>query len=314
MIGDRDSIAPAPGWQVDLLSARRAVLYGVNLMPRCGQEALESLAEVSERLHALGDPRGAFPDVYGVITRHVLIEARKPESRFLEPGWIDRLMGRFCARYFETLDRSLRGVPQDCQSWRLTYACAAAELTIPLQDAMLGISAHINYDLALGISQTIVEFGHAGDPFMLARYKHDHDLVNELLRVSIAESMERLRDRHGCRTSGLAWLAAPSLVERAAMAVLGRWREQVWHDVLRLLAASHAGERRAVVCVMDRRSQRIGQAIAGLSAGRLLGRAVLPGLMRLVCFRTGRLDGRHASALVMRWGNVALGATPRRAA
>src|SRR5690349_10148985 len=116
-----------------------SVLHGVHLTPRHGQEALESLERVSERLRALGDPRAAFPEVYGVITRRVLIEAREPRSRFLEPGWIGRLMGRFCARYLETLDWSLRGLPQDCEGWRLAYAWADAGLTIPLQDVMLGI-------------------------------------------------------------------------------------------------------------------------------------------------------------------------------
>jgi hypothetical protein len=252
-----------------------SVLHGVNLTPRHGQEALESLERVSERLHALRDPRAAFPEVYGVITRRVLIEAREPRSRFLEPGWIGRLMGRFCARYLETLAWSLRGLPQDCAGWRLAYACADTGLTIPLQDVMLGISAHINYDLALGISQTIIEHGHADDPHMLARYKHDHDLVNELLRASIPESMTRLRVRHGCRASGLAWRTAPSLVEHVIMAVLGRWREHVWGDVLRLLAASHAGERRAVLRAMDRRSGHIARVLAGPSAGLRLGRAAL---------------------------------------
>ena len=63
---------------------------------------------------------------------------------------------------------------------------------------------------------------------------------------------------------------------RAAMAALGVWREHVCGDALRLLSISSASERRAVLRAMDHRSARIGQAIAGLSAGWLLGRAVLP--------------------------------------
>lgn len=276
MSNDRDAVAPAPRGRDDRLSPSCIALHGVNLTPLHGQEALEALEQVSERLHALGDPRGAFAEVYGVITRRVLVEARKPRSSFLEPGWINRLMGRFCARYLQTLAWSLRGLPQDCEAWRVTYLYADAGLTIPLQDVLFGISAHINYDLALGIAQTILEYGHASDVVMLTRYKHDHDFVNELLRESIPESVARLRDRYGCRTTDLAWLIAEPLMVRAAMAVLGVWREHVWGDVLRLLAGSSAGERRALLRAMDLRSARIGQAIAGLSAGWLLGRAVLP--------------------------------------
>jgi len=80
---------------------------------------------------------------------------------------------------------------------------------------------------------------------MLTRYKHDHDAVDELLRGSIPESVARLRDRYGCRTTGLAWLAAEPIVVRAAMAAFGVWREHVCGDALRLLSISRASERRA---------------------------------------------------------------------
>jgi hypothetical protein len=252
------------------------VLHGVMLAPQSGQESLEALERAAERLHAQGDPRAAFPEVYGVITRRVLIETRAPRPGFLEPGWIDRLMGRFCERYLETLDWSLRAAPQDCEAWRLAYWYADAELTVPLQDVIFGISAHINYDLAIGIAENIREHGHARDPAMLARYKHDHDFVNVLLRECLPECVARVRERHGCRTTELVWRTAAPLFVRSTLATLGVWREHVWGDVLRLLAASSEDERRAVLRAMDRRSGRIGRAIAGLSAGWLVGRAVLP--------------------------------------
>ncbi len=266
--------SPRPADSLD--SSGRFVLHGVNLLPGRGQDALVSLAQVSERLHALGDPRAIFPEVYGVITKRVLIETRKARPGFLEPDWIDRLMGRFCARYLETLAWSLLGQPQDCEAWRLTYVYANAGLTIPMQDVLFGISAHINYDLAQGISQTIREHGHARDPVMRARYKHDHDFVNELLRESLPECIARVRDRYGCRTTAVLWRTAAPLVARAFLGALGVWREHVWGDVERLLDAASSDEHRAVLRAMNRRSGRIGQAIAGLSAGWLLGRAVLP--------------------------------------
>lgn len=251
-------------------------LRGVRLATRNGPEALESLARVAERLHAVGDPRGAFAEVYGVITRRVLIEIQKPRSGFLEPGWIDQLMGRFCARYLETLDWSMRGLPQDCEAWRLAYEYAGGELTVPMQDVLFGISAHVNYDLAHGTADTILELGHAHDPVMLIRYKHDFDYINAILRETMSECMARVRDRYGCRAAGAMWGTARPLVSRGFLAVIGAWRERVWGDVRRLLAADGAAGRAAVLRAMDRRAGLIGQAIAGLSAGWMLGRAVLP--------------------------------------
>lgn len=281
---------------------RSLTLHGVKLDTRDGYEALTALAQVSERLHAVGDPRAVFPEVYGVITRRVLQETRKARPGFLEPRWIERLMGRFCARYLETLDWSLRGVAQDCEAWRLAYAYAGAEATIPTQDALFGISAHINYDLAIGIADTITEHGHAHDPVMLARYKHDHDYVNELLRESIAECMARLRERHGCRAAGATWRLAGPLVEHGFMAALAAWRQQVWGNVLRLLAAPGEGARRAVLADLDRRSGLIGRAIAGLSAGWLVGRALLPA--RIVRAMRGLLVAERAAGDFGRLGEL----------
>jgi hypothetical protein len=251
-------------------------LRGVRLATRNGPEALEALERVSERLHAVGDPRGAFPEVYGVITRRVLLELRKPYPGFLEPAWIDELMGRFCARYLETLGWSMRGLPQDCEAWRLAYEYAAAELTIPMQDVLFGISAHVNHDLALDTARAILARGHAHDPVMLIRYKHDFDYINALLREMMPECMARVRDRYGCRAAGAMWAAARPLVERGFLAGLAAWRERVWADVRRLLAAEDEVGRAAVRRAIDRRAGLIGQVIAGLSAGWVVGRAVLP--------------------------------------
>lgn len=307
---DLDTVAPASQERnLAWVSPSGTVLHGVSLAPRDGQEALEALERVAERLHAQGDPRAAFPEVYGVITRRVLLEAQKPRSGFLEPRWIERCVGRFCARYLQTLDRSLRTLPQDCEAWRLAYGYAGAELTVPLQDVIFGISAHVNYDLAIDISENIRAHGHAHDRAMLARYKHDHDLINELLRECLPECVDRVRDRHGCRTLELVWRVTGPLFARSTLLTLGTWREHVWGDVLRLLAASSEEERRAVLRAMDRRAGRIGRAIAGMSAGWLLGRAVLPRRAWTAARDLLIVRGRWAAAL----RTAAAGELPPRA-
>ncbi|HTN88022.1 MAG TPA: DUF5995 family protein [Sorangium sp.] len=235
---------------------------GLNLYPKSVHDAAVVLDTVTDRLIAAGDRRAAFTDVYGIVTRAVAAQVDRPDGMFLEPAWISRLAGRFCARYLETLRWSERGVAQDCGAWHLAYASTSSRFTPPVQNALLGFSAHINYDLVLGIHATIVEFGHGRDARMLARLKHDHDQVNTLLRLSVPEALARLAGRHGCHLSTFFHDNAPDLATWVAMEMLSRWRERVWADVVALLEAGGAGERAALTRAVEQRSARIAQMLA----------------------------------------------------
>jgi hypothetical protein len=228
--------------------------------PTDAETAHAALDYVAETLLRLGDARAAFPDVYAVITRRVADEVARPDGPFLEGAWISRLAARFCTRSLETLRWAVAGTPQDTSGWASAYASAGAEGMPPMQHALLGLSAHINYDLAIGIHATIVEHGHAEDRAMIARYKHDHDHVNELLDASIPEAFDRLIKRHHCATT--VWLdRAGRLTRWCTMELLSRWRAQVWVEVEALLAARTDARRARVLRRIGARAGRIGAVL-----------------------------------------------------
>jgi hypothetical protein len=249
-----------------------SLLDGVELRPKDVVAALGSLETVVGRLHARRDARAVFPDVYAVITHNVASEVLGRTGFFQEPEWISRLAGRFAERYLETLSWSLQRTAQDCRAWELAYAYADRGLTLPFQDAALGISAHINFDLALGLWRTIEEFGDTSER-RLARYKHDHDAVNGLLAASLPEAVARLVERYACPVTPRMFSGAMRPVMRElALFVLERWRAHVWEDVLSLVHASGAAGREAVVARMHRRSGGLGQVLALGCEVRRLGR------------------------------------------
>jgi hypothetical protein len=231
-------------------------------VPACAPEALEALTSAAERLRASGDPRAAFPDIYAIITRRVSDRvALGPGRFFLEPEWISTLAGRFCQRYLETLWRSLAGRPQDTEAWAVAYAASELDSTTPLANVLLGLSAHINFDLAIGIYRTIVELG-ATDHARIARYKHDHDAVNELLEASIPEAFDRLITRHRCPVSRALFHRAYAVSRWTAVHFLTSWRARVWDDALELVFAGRAEAREAVLRRLDRRSGRYARLLA----------------------------------------------------
>lgn len=231
------------------------------------EAALAALDHVAARLAANRDARAAFPDVYAVITRKVIERLHDGSGYFHAPEFISRLVGVFTTRYLETLDWSLRGRPQDCRGWDLAYRLAApAGHELPATaHAALGISAHINFDLALGIHQVVVDLGARGDQSRLALFKHDHDAVNALLAASFPESARRLRTTHGCALASLLPDATIGWLTPFLLKALSAWRDDVWRNMLGLLDATDNAERTAIIDRMDARSAYVGSKIARLS-------------------------------------------------
>ena len=231
--------------------------------PTTVHEALAALDAVTERLLARGDQRAVFPDVYAIITRRVSESvAIGADGFFKEPSWISRLAGRFCERYLTTLRWSLRGDAQDTGAWSIAYACCDLGDMMPIHHVLLGLSAHINYDLALGIAATIAEQGAAHDHARIERFKHDHDAVNCLLRASIPEAFDHLMDRHACPISRLVYRHAYAAAEWVVMHVLTRWRERVWNDAMALLHAETPTQKRRIERRLERRSQHYARLLA----------------------------------------------------
>lgn len=231
--------------------------------PTSVTEALAALEAVTARLFAVGDQRAAFPDIYAIITRRVAESVALGRGAFfLEPQWISRLAGRFCERYLETLRWSLRSEPQDTGAWSVAYACCRIGDMLPVNHVMLGLSAHINYDLALGLAANIAEIGGANDPATLARYKHDHDAVNHLLRASVPEAFDHLVAKHQCPASKLLYRHGYAAAEWIAMQLLTTWRERVWGDAMDLLSARSAVEKNAVLGRIERRSRQHAKLLA----------------------------------------------------
>jgi len=257
-----------------------SLLIGVELHPRNVEEALRALNTVVNRLAVRKDARAVFPDVYAIVTRHLAAEVRRQQGLFQEPQWISRLAGRFAERYLETLAWSLEGQSQDCTAWEVAHRYAQQGLTFPLQDAALGISAHVNFDLALGLWHTIEEFGDTS-PRRLARYKGDFDALNALLAASLPETLARLAGRYGCSTTAVvAGRALRPVTSTLLLQVVYRWREHVWDNVLALVHARSEHERARVIFHMHQHSGRLGHLFSLSSRVRHMGRALLSAVPR----------------------------------
>lgn len=253
-----------------------AFWHGIPRSPGSAPEALACLERVSERLRAAGDPRAAFTDVYAIITRRVCAAVRgEAPPRFRAPRFMSRLAGRFCALYLAALRRSIAGAPEPISAWALAHRRTHSRRTPPMLHAVLGLNAHINYDLALGLSVNLSTLG-THDAAAMAQYRHDHDAVNDILEAAMPESLEVLSVRHGCPVS-THLLALPGAREagcHAALLTLRVWRARVWEDMLALRAAAPA-DRRRLEARMNLRAALFGHLLSPPLPGAALARSAL---------------------------------------
>ncbi len=243
----------------------RSILNGVEMDPRSVDEALKSLELVTARLRERGDARAVFPDVYAVITRRVKMTIEGgPGPVFLEPQWISKLAGLFCQHYLKALEASLQQGSQAGVAWDIAFDERDAGSGVASLDALLGINAHINFDLAQGLYDNIIAHGAVRDSRLLARYRHDHDLVNAILASSMSEIFSILSVRYRCPLAIAATCSrgVEDTVSRMVMFTLRQWRDRVWDDLCGMLSAREPSEMDVVLARMNRMSGRIARAIA----------------------------------------------------
>ncbi len=154
--------------------------------PRNIDEALDCMRDTLQRFHAAGDKRAIFLRLYYIMTLevHAAIHGLGDyhgKQVFLDADWVRALSGKFASLYFKGLDTRGREPDESVErAWKAAdTACRSFRSTV-VQNALLGINAHINYDLPRAIAANL-------DPAELNDYptlqlrKFDHDQVNNLL-------------------------------------------------------------------------------------------------------------------------------------
>lgn len=152
------------------------------------EDVRDRLEQAERRLLAAQDRRAVFLTVYTEMTRATIRELRW--DGFDDPAWVSRYLVVFAEYYRRALLHDERGksalVPDP---WIVAFGAARRGETLVLQDAFLGINAHINFDLAL----TLTDVGL--DPQRSRKYD-DHTRINRILRRLVDVQRELLAERY----------------------------------------------------------------------------------------------------------------------
>ncbi len=193
------------------------------------------VAHLRERLaepEMLG-PHRAFLATYLRTTEAVA--AALGENRFEDPAWVARWDEAFARLYLSALDARLSGQARVPRPWRLAFA--APEAFPPLRHVLLGINAHINYDLPQALLAVISDADFA-DPELVARSRRDHARIDGVLSTRVAAE-ERELSTASART--LVDRGLRPLNRYASRRFLAEARGKVWLNTVQLQEARTHG-------------------------------------------------------------------------
>ncbi|MDY7230210.1 DUF5995 family protein [Hyalangium rubrum] len=228
------------------------------------EDSLERMRETLKEFYGRRDNRAIFLRAYYTMTSEVR-DALRGEGDFAQPiffdsKWVEALAAGFAQLYFDSLE-----TPRN-KAWALAHGTACKPRASVLENLLLGINAHINVDLAFSVHTLLVGGGEATNLEQLARRKFDHDQINNVLMRSLPKIQDVLAREFGGGVRFFSRLFG-KVDELLTITGLRYYRDRVWCNVLGLLAAKDAEERRKVELRLEWESLQVAEFI---SQGSLL--------------------------------------------
>ncbi|RZU31516.1 DUF5995 family protein [Blastococcus saxobsidens] len=192
------------------------------------------MSDLLAELEDTGNPARFFLGTYLRTTRAVA--AGLDRGLFEDAGWVTRWDVDFAERYLDALaaHRADPGAPPG--PWRRAFG-ADPELR-PEGHVLLGMNAHINYDLPQSLL-AVIPPEHFTDPAVLDRRHRDHGRIDGVLARRVGAEDAELRRAGGSRTR-LDRLLTPAN-RLAAVTFLRESRRRVWANTGVLQAARLRG-------------------------------------------------------------------------
>jgi hypothetical protein len=214
----------------------RPVIADAGHNGRVIEELIARMAALLDPLAAAGDQRQYFHATYQRTTIAVADELKR--DGFADPDWVERWDVAFADLYLDALEADLAG-RKPTLPWQIAFG-APAELP-PLRHVLLGMNAHINYDLPQALVAVITD-EQFDDATMLARREADHRAIDDVLATRVAAEDDELT-----RLSGLS--GARPLLDRllrpfnqlGTQRFLREARRKVWANAIALSRARRQG-------------------------------------------------------------------------
>lgn len=209
-----------------------------------------------------GDHRAIFLECYAQMTDNMLRAVQA--GRFHDADWVTVLLRHFADYYFD----ALAAYEQDSSApavWQVAFDTARQGKAMAVQHLLLGVNAHINYDLVFAVADLLApDWDTLPDERRQQRHA-DFCLVNQIIAETIDAVQDSVLERYAPamdlidRLFGRAdeWLIAK---------LITTWRNRVWDYAVQWTEAIEDAERAVLRRQVEAASLRQTRQIMSINA------------------------------------------------
>lgn len=194
-------------------------------------DAVDSVVwEMKSRMEGLRLEQEYLREFLGTYQRTTFAVGKAVDDDYFEdPGWVERWDVVFAELYLDALDTHLSGGAPS-RPWRLAFEAPPG---LPgLRHVLLGINAHVNYDLPQALLAVISD-AEFTDSSLMARRRRDHERIDSILAGRVAAEDAEL----SVRGRSLTDRVLQPLNRFSSKRFLREARRKVWHNTVELQAA-----------------------------------------------------------------------------
>lgn len=217
---------------------------------RADEQLLSQMNIQAATWESQDDKRFIFLRCYNMMTAN-MIEAVQ-QGRFQDGVWVGKLLHRFAAYYFEALEQFEHNDAHTPPVWSQVHDASTHQDLHVLQHLLLGINAHINYDLVLALYDELVAEWTDDDRDVRQQRMADHNMVNTI----IGETIDTVQDQVIERELPLMRLV-DNLMGRVdewlLSELISSWRSEVWEECGAMLKCESPENKESLRCTLEKR-------------------------------------------------------------
>jgi hypothetical protein len=215
------------------------LIHGVRRMTT-DQPVTQLMNEHIKNWEIVSDQRATFLRCYLLMTENMLgaIEA----DQFHDSKWVYTFLHRFADYYFDALDAYEVNRAAAPEVWVRVHDAAISGTTRVIQNLLLGINTHINYDLIFTLVDVLEP---EWERLSLAERdlrQSDHNHVNQIIADTINAVQDQVLESLVPEMDLVDKLLGP-LDEWLISGLISHWRDDVWQKAVDLLETKEPRER-----------------------------------------------------------------------